>query len=70
MNINRDLLGFAEFKENLLLFINRERVSQEFLIENEDFIDYNIEVLHVKYSLEKITLRDAADILEHFLAIF
>lgn len=70
MDINRDLLGFSEFKENLLYFINKEKVSQEFLVENEDFVDDTIEILFVKYSLEKIKLRDAADILEHFLALF
>lgn len=70
MELDRDLLGFAEFKQTVFYFINKHKVSEYFLEEYAEFIDYNLDVLFIKYNLGKLSIKDSADILEHFLDSF
>jgi hypothetical protein len=65
-NYERDRLGLEEFFNEVLYLVSRKIVSEQYLEENEDFINSFITDLYDAY-LEGCTIKVLSDIVENML---
>ena len=66
----RDQLGIEEFFNEILYMVSRKIVSEDYLQENEDFVNAFITDLYQSY-LEGSTIKSLSDIVENtFYNIF